>query len=66
MPRLVPIEQVNTWATPRLLRYFKSIRRSRIAAMPLYDEHPVPEYEQLCEYSDKLQAILNTREHVRS
>lgn len=65
---IISDSQLETWATPRLLRYYKSMRKVVIGRHRDTDYYPDTrgwtEFPLLQAYVDKLKSMLDKREHV--
>jgi len=61
-----PLEQLERWATPRLLRFYrvKSILSCKVAHNYAYDYDAKEEINFIVEYVNKIKEMLNKREHV--
>jgi len=64
MEKQPSLSVLETWATPRLLRFFKARRKDSIRFGPHYDEIPEKGWDRLHDYVNQIQKILNKREHV--
>ena len=60
------VEQLETWATPRLLRFYKIKWKQCMRSAPVYDEIPTEWFLKFYEYVRQIKCILNRREHVKS
>lgn len=61
------LEELKTWATPRLLRYFKKHRNSvRCPRGWDEDEDAVAAYDAHEDRMSAIRHILNSREHVKA
>lgn len=62
---IIGMSVLKTWATPRLLRYYKEMRRhTNRPTESLYDSQARRDFPILQAYVDNIRALLNSREHV--
>lgn len=59
---LPTLDQLNTWATPRLLRFYKANRNYPVR---YHDDEQDRQMEQFYHYLEGIKSILNKREHVQ-
>ncbi len=65
---IIKMTELNTWATPRLLRFYKSIRKlvvGRTRGSFYENTREWMEFPILEAYIEKVRVLLCTREHVR-